>query len=234
MQLAGQKRDYFGKKTKYLKAERKIPAVVFGKNMESLPITIDQIDFIKTFESAGETSIIDLTVGKENIPVLVKDVQLHHIDSKPIHVGFYKVNLKEKINAQIPVEVINEEENELIRKKEALVLVLLNEIEVEALPGDLPEKFIVDATKLPDMDAVLTIAELDYDKEKIEITGAEEEEIVAKLDYAQMLEEEEEEELTEEEVMAALEATEEKDDEEEGEEGQEAKEKPQPEESSEE
>lgn len=214
MQLNGQQRELFGKKTKYLREERKLPAVIFGKGLASISITIDYNEFVKVFEEAGETNVIDIKVENESHPVLVKSIDVHHISGTPTHVGFYKVNLKEKINANIPVEVINEEENELVDTGEALVLLLLDEIEVEALPTDLPEKFIVDATKLPDMDSVITINDLEgYDKEKVEIT-VDPEEIVAKLDYAQMAEEEEEEEMTEEEAMEALEATKEKDDDE--------------------
>jgi len=211
MQLVGQKRKLFGKKTKYLKYEKKLPAVIFGKGLDSISITIDFIDFVKIYDAAGETSVVDIVVDKDKYPTLIKELQVHHITSEPIHVGFYKVDLKEKISANIPVEVINEEENPLVKNGEALVLVLMNEVEVEALPTDLPDKFVLDALKLENMDSIITIADLDYDKEKVEIVESEPEEIVVKLDHAQMLEEEEEpEEVDEAEAMADIEASEEK------------------------
>jgi large subunit ribosomal protein L25 len=193
-----------------------IPAVIFGKGLDSLSISVDYANFTDTFSKAGETSVIDLVVDGKTHPVLVKEIQEHHISSEPIHVGFYQVNLKEKTRANIPVEIINEQENELIRSGEAIVLLILDEIEVEALPTDFPEKFIVDASRLPEIDSVLTIADLDFDREKVEVVGLETDEVLAKLDYAQMLEEEEEEEISEEEAMAEIEATEEKSEEEEG------------------
>jgi large subunit ribosomal protein L25 len=224
MELVGQKREILGKKTKFLREDRLLPAVIFGKGLESLSITIKYNDFVKVFKEAGETSVFDILVDGKKHPVLVKDVQVHHVTSKPIHVGFYEVNLTEKLNANIPVEVINEEENTLVKNGEAIILVLLNEIEVEALPTDLPENFTIDAIKLADMDSTVLVSDLEYNKEKVEIVGIEPEEIVVKLDYAQMLEEEEEEEIDEAEALAGIEATEEKEPEEE-EEGQE-KEKP--------
>jgi len=211
MQLTGQKREILGKKVKHLRDERLLPAVIFGKGLESLSITVNYIDYIKVFEKHGETSVFDIVVDGKKHPVLIKEVQDHHITGDPIHVGFYEVDLTEKINANIPIEVINEEENELVKAGEALVLTLFNEIEVEALPNDLPEKFVVDALGLVDMDSVITIADLEYDREKVEITAVEAEEIVAKLDYAQMAEEEEEEEEVDEaDAIAGIEATEEK------------------------
>jgi len=215
MELVGQKRTVLGKKTKELRSERLLPAVIFGKGLESLPITIGHNEFSKVYKASGETSIIDIVVDKKSHPVLVKDVQLHHLTSQPIHVGFYEVNLKEKLNANIPVEVVNEDKNALIKGGEALILVLLNEIEVEALPMDLPDKFLVDAAKMVTMESVITMKDLEYDKEKVEIVDYDPEEIVAKLDFAQMLEEEEAA-VDEAAAVAGIEATAEKEPEEEG------------------
>lgn len=213
MELIGEKRTTFGKKTKSLRADRKLPAVIFGKGLESLPISINHLDFVKVLAEAGETNVIDIKIDSVSHPVLIKEVHNHHISDSPMHVGFYQVDLKTKTSANIPVEVINEDKNELVKSGEALVLTLLNEIEVEALPTDLPNKFIIDAEKLINMDVNITLADLDYDRSKVEIIIAEDEElediIVAKLDYAVMAEEPEEI-VTEEEAMENLEATGEK------------------------
>lgn len=210
MELKAEKREIFGKKNKYLRDEKLLPGVIFGKGLESISIVVDYIDFVKTFKEVGETTVFDIVIGNEKHPVLVKEMQLHHLTSKPIHVGFYKVNLKEKITANIPIEIINEEENALLKKGEAIVLLLLTEIEVEALPTDLPEKFTVDALKLLEIGDVTTVEDLEFNKEKVEIVGLEPDEVISKLDYAQMLEEEEEEEVDEAEAIAGIEATEEK------------------------
>ena len=224
MQLNGQKREQLGKKADLVRQEGLIPAVIFGKGLDSLSISVSYNDFTDVFAKAGETSVIDLVVDGKKHPVLVKEIQEHHITSEPIHIGFYEVDLKQKTRANIPVEIINEQQNDLIRSGEAIVLLILDEIEVEALPTDFPEKFVVDASALPEIDSVLTIADLDFDKQKVEVVDLEPEEVLAKLDYAQMLEEEEEEEITEEEAMAEIEATEEKAESEEGEEGEEPQE----------
>lgn len=217
MQLTGQKRQHLGKKAQILREDNLLPGVIFGKDLESLPITVNYNDFVNVFKEVGETNVLDLMIDGKKHPVLVKDIHFHHITYKPIHVGFYQVNLKEKTRANIPVEVVNEEKNPLVKSEEAIVLVLLNEIKVEALPTDLPNRFVVDALELPDMDSAVLISDLDYDKEKVEVVDLDPDEIVVKLDYAQMLEEEEEEEIDEAEAIADIEATEEK---EEGEEGE--------------
>lgn len=220
MQLIGEKREIIGKKAQTLRDNNLLPGVIFGKGLESIPITVNYNDFVKVFKQAGETSVIDLMIDGEKHPVLVKEMDSHHVTSKPIHIGFYEVDLTQKTRANIPVEIINEEQNPLVKSDEGIVLLLLNEVEVEALPTDLPEKFVVDVSGLEDMDSAITISELGYDRDKVEIMDLEPDEIVVKMDYAQMLEEEEEEEeIDEAEAIAGIEATEEKD-EEEGEEGE--------------
>ncbi|MBP7927649.1 50S ribosomal protein L25 [Patescibacteria group bacterium] len=217
MQLTGQKRVLTGKKSASLRAERFIPAVIFGKGLESTSVTVGYNEFTKMFAQTGETSVFDLIIEGKKHPVLVKEIQYHHINNQPIHVSFYQVNLKEKLKAAVPVELINEAENPLVKAGEALILVLHNEVEVEALPNDLPHKFVIDALKLVDMDTDIKASNLDYDRSKVELTDLKEDDVIAKLDYA-VMQEAAVEEKTEEELMNAVEATKEKvaEDEEEG------------------
>ena len=209
MQINAQKREELGKKTKKLRQDRKVPAVVFGKGIESVAITIDLNEFIKVFNEAGETNLIDLAINGDTRKVLVKEVQVHPVNSSVLHVNFHEVKLDEKITAQIPVEILGEEENPVIKSGEGLALVILNEVEIEAFPTDLIDSFEVDVSGLAEIDAFLTVADLNYDKSKIEITGHEEDDLVVKIDHAVSLEEEEEE-LTEEELLESVEVTGEK------------------------
>ncbi len=206
MELIAQQRQAFGKKTKALRRARLLPAVVFGKDVENLAVTVGAHDFAKVYAEAGETNLITLKVDTKDHNVLVKDVQYHPVTSSLLHVGFYEVDLTKKIRAEIPVEVIGEETNELIKSGEALPLVLINEITVEALPAELPNEFVVDVSGLVEVGAGITIAQLNYDRDKVEIIGHETDELVVKLDYA-LQEETEEAEVSEQEALEKLEAT---------------------------
>ena len=115
----------------------------------------------------------------------------------------------------------------LVKSGEGMLLTLLSEIEVEALPADLPSSFEIDASHLKEIGEGITIAELKFDKEKVEIVDKEPEEFVVRIDYAEMEEEPEEEaELTEEELIEGIEATEEKEESEEEDTQEEKKEQP--------
>ncbi len=216
MQLIAEQRTTFGKNLNKLRNAHKIPGVIFGKNVDSTPVSVDRNAFIKTFRQSGETSLVDLKLGSDISKVLIKEVQFHPVTSEVLHVNFHKVNLKEKIEANIPVEMIGDETNALVKSGEAVPLLILNEITIEALPTDLLDKFTIDISGLKEVGDSITIADLKYDKSKIELVDYEETDIIAKLDYP-MTEEEDEGEISEEDAIAAIEASEEsKEDEDEG------------------
>src|SRR3989338_22679 len=210
MEIIAEKRNQLGKQSKKLRLDRKLPAVVFSKGVESLPLTVDFNQFVKVFSEAGETTLVDLKHGSSSEKVLIKDLQLDPVTGNPIHVSFQKVNLKKKITADIPVEVVGEETNELVKSGEGLILQLLNEITVEALPTDLPRKFEVDVSKITEVGVGLKISDLEYDRDKVELVDHEHDELVVKIDKAEMEEEVEEgAPVTEAELVAGVEGTEE-------------------------
>ena len=181
---------------------------MFGKDMESVPLTIDTIAFQKVYSEVGETALVDLKYEDGDEKVLIKEVQVHPVTGNPLHAGFYKVNLKEKITAEIPVEVVGEENNPLIKSGSGILLMIMNTVEVECLPSDLPQNFEVDVAHLEEIGDGITISELKYDKDKIELMGEfEDDELILKITYAEM--EEEEEEVDEAAAIEGMEATEE-------------------------
>lgn len=211
MQLTANKRTKLGKKTKNLRKQRILPAVVFGVGIDSVPISVPMTDFERVYREAGETNLVDLDLDGDSFKILIQEVQKHPVDNSLLHVNLFKVKLDQKITANIPVEITGDQENELVKSGEALVLQIINEIEIEALPTDLPDAFTVDVTALAEIGDGITVDQLNYDKSKVELVGVETDDLVVKLDYA-VTEEEEEEELTEEEMLEQLDVTGEADD----------------------
>ena len=211
MQINAQTRREFGKKNKPLRKQNNLPGVVMEKAKPSLPVVLNFAEFTKVYKEAGETSLIDFALEGTNFKVLISEVQLHPVSLKPIHAVFRKVDLKEKLTAQVPVEIINEELNPLIKAGEAMMLKLLDEIAVEALPGDLPKEFVIDAAKLVNIGDEVKIGDLEYSRSKVEISEYDADEPVAKLDKVEEMKVEEEvaPAITEEEALAKVTATEE-------------------------
>ncbi|OGE43895.1 hypothetical protein A3B45_02600 [Candidatus Daviesbacteria bacterium RIFCSPLOWO2_01_FULL_39_12] len=180
LSLLAEERTILGKKVKKLRRDGKLPGHVFGKGVDGEAVTVDSKDFLKTFHQAGETGLIELKIGKEKVrPVLVRDVQHDPLTDKPIHIDFYQVNLSEKVKVSVPLVLVGEQP-ESVHLGETIVLQTLNEVEVEALPTDLVEKIEVDINPLKQIDDAITVAQLNYDRDKLTI-HADEEEVVVKL-----------------------------------------------------
>lgn len=165
--LTAQPRSVKGRKVSKLREEGIIPANIFAKNTESRAIEINRDIFNRVYQKAGETTLIELIVGEEKTPVLISNVQYNPLTNEHIHVDFHAVNLKEKVTATVPVELVGESPTE--KSGLGTVVLQLDEIEVEALPMDLPEKFEIDATLLTEVDQTIFVKDLKVDSSKVEI-----------------------------------------------------------------
>lgn len=189
--------------SKNLKVIRQDTAVanIYGPNMESIPVQMNYKDFDALYNQVGESTVAYLRMDKKEYPVLIEEVQRHPVTDLPIHVSFRVVNLKEKISAAIPVEVIGE-----IDIPEAVLVMVKDEIEVEALPTDLPEKFEIDVAGLTQVGQSFTLADLNYDRSKVTLVLDEGEEETSPVVLIQEVKEEvEEEEPVETEIIGETE-----------------------------
>ena len=156
--LTAEVRTLVGRKVKNLRKTGKLPASLYGKHIKSESLVVSEELFTDVYDKAGETGLIELHVGSEVKPVLVHTVQIDPVSSALLHVEFYQVNLKEKVKAKVPVEQVGE--SPAIAEKLGVLLTLLDEIEVEALPADLPEKIEVDISSLTAVDQEIRVSNL--------------------------------------------------------------------------
>lgn len=170
--LAAQKRSVLGRKVKQLRKEGIIPAHVFGHKVKTVHVQVKAGEFHKVFEKAGETGIINLSVDSEKRPVLVRNLQIHPVTDEPLHIDFYQVNLTEKVKVNVPLEIVGEAP--AVEKKIGLLLTPVSEVEIEALPADLPENIEVDITKLSEIGSEIKVKDLKVDRSKVEVLTDEE------------------------------------------------------------
>ncbi len=142
-----------------LRRQGRLPAVVYGHKVDSLPVVVDGREFIKAFQKVGRTQLLDLHIGDE-LPrkALIREVQRSPRDGDLLHIDFYQVNLLEKIESEIPLEF--EGEIELVAKGEADLLQALHQLKVECLPTDLPPSIAVDVTGLKEIGDELRVKDL--------------------------------------------------------------------------
>jgi len=170
--LEAQIRKVTGRKVKALRKEGLVPANIYGKKIKSQAVQLKALDFKKAYQEAGETGLISLKIqgqkGKgEDRAVLVSNVQLDPLSDSPIHVDFRQVDLKEKVTASVPVMLVGESPAE--KGGIGTVVQYIDQIEVEALPGDLPEKFEIDASELSGVDQAVFVKDIKHDKAKVEV-----------------------------------------------------------------
>jgi large subunit ribosomal protein L25 len=149
--LRAEPRTLLGKQVRKLRKQGIIPGNIYGKSVKSTSVSIPMADFKKVYEETGETGLIEVTIqgAKEPHHVLVHHVQIHPVDSYFIHVDFHEVALKEKIQVAVPITFTGE--SPAAAQKKGVLITLLNELTVEALPMDLPEEIIVDLSTLKEV-----------------------------------------------------------------------------------
>jgi large subunit ribosomal protein L25 len=196
--LSAEPRTVLGKKVKQLRRDGLLPATVYGHKVDTQPVAVALVEFASTYKQAGETGLIDLQISGESSarPVLIHDMLEDPVTAKILHIDFYQVNLKEKLIATVPLEFVGE--SEVVKNNEGILLELLQEIEVECLPTDIPSSVEVNVSTLTEVDQGITAGELSL-PEGVELK-TDSEEMVCKVDEAKMSEEEIEEESTEESV----------------------------------
>lgn len=155
--LKVEKREVLGKKIKKLRRDGILPANIYGKDIKSASIQVPYSDFNKVFKEAGETGVVDVTLGGTAIPTLIHNI---HKDSfgNVLHADFFKVNLKEKVKATIPLNFVGEPK--AVTDKIGLLMPIHSEVEIEALPTELPESFEVNVENLAEIDQQLTVGDI--------------------------------------------------------------------------
>lgn len=196
--LKVKKRDITGRKVKNLRSQGIIPAIIYGREVDSLNVKIDLHEVNEIFKRAGETSLVDIKVEseKKKRPVLLKNLQYHPVKDNLIHLDLHQVDLSQKVTAEVPVELAGK--SPAAESGEGVLVRLVDQLEVEALPTELPEKFVVDVSGLEKVDDAVTIADLEDISKEVEIK-VEKSQILAKVEP--LLEEIEEPVTPEEELL---------------------------------
>lgn len=193
-------------KPKQLRRDGLIPANVFGLSKPSESIFFPANAFRKLYEEVGDTGLLYVKIedAKEQ-PVLVEEVDYESVGTRMNHVSLKRVNLSVAVTADIPIELVGE--NDI---RETIVTQVKQDVEVEALPQNLPEKFEIDISTLTEVGQTITLADLKFDTSKISLVLAEGVEPESEtLVVLQQVAEEVEEEVTEESEGTEAESTEE-------------------------
>ncbi|MFA4890570.1 MAG: 50S ribosomal protein L25 [Candidatus Paceibacterota bacterium] len=161
LQLKTESRNVFGKKLKSNRAEGKLPAVLYGKGIETSPLFVSLKDFKKIWKDAGESTIINLENENDKKPVgvIIHEVSVDPVKDALLHVDFYKVEMNKPIRAA--VSLVFEGVSPAIKELGGVLVKVLREIEIEALPKNLPHEIKVDISKLTELGSQIAVGDLE-------------------------------------------------------------------------
>ncbi|MDA1337163.1 MAG: 50S ribosomal protein L25 [bacterium] len=185
IQLAAQKREVTGKKVEALRKEGFIPAVLYGPGSDPVVLSVAKKEFDVAYKEVGESSLISLGVAKENKLVLIRGVQHHPLSDFAIHIDFYQPKLDEKIKIMVPVHL--DGEADAVKSFEGTLIQNIHEVEVSALPQDLPSEITVDVSVLKTLEDRILVSDLPVHA-KVEILS-DPEWIVAQVVHEEIVEE---------------------------------------------
>ena len=176
--LAATTREITGKKVAHLRRDGRLPAVVFGRGLDSDNVSVDAHEFEVLRRHAGPNTLIDLTVdGGKKTPILVHDVQLHVITRRPLHADLYVVRMTEELTVDVPL--VAEGMSEAVDNLGGTVLHLIENVRVRALPDHLPQSIHYSIDGLRTFDDLVHVSDLAIPEDATLLTDPTE--IVAKV-----------------------------------------------------
>ena len=165
--VQAEEREQLGKgANRRLRAQGKLPAVLYGHGVESVAVSVElrDVDHILRSET-GHNTIFKLALGKSSNDVLIKDYQLDPIQGTLVHADFQTVAMDEKMTFMVPIQL---QGTSLGVVAGGVMDLVLREIELECFPADVPDHILVDVTDLEIGDAIRVEA-LHFDKSKAEL-----------------------------------------------------------------
>ncbi len=157
--LALEAREVHGKKVKNLRRDGIIPAVVYGAGIDAKNAQVPELVFSKAYRRAGRHTPVMLTLGGKKHIAMIKDVDVSPVTHRTLHVSFHVVKATDPVVAEVPIRLMGEGES-LAEKEGLVILQALEEIEVRALPMDLPEALEVSILNLKEAGERVTVADI--------------------------------------------------------------------------
>jgi large subunit ribosomal protein L25 len=187
LKLKASKRTIQGRHVRKLRTEGVVPGVVYGHRSDSEAVVLDGAEFRRVYAKAGRTHLVDLELdGGRAQKVLIKEVQIHPRFDGPQHVDLFRIDLKEKLQIDVPITIVGESP-EPVKRGEADLLISLHAIRVECLPGDIPEAIEVDVSGLENIDDAVRVHDIHLAEGVTVMTGGDE--MIVKVQAHRVVEE---------------------------------------------
>jgi large subunit ribosomal protein L25 len=163
-------RKELGKAVKALRRDGIVPANIYERGKPSQAVSGNFLEISKVYGAAGKHHPVELTVDGKKHLAMIKDVDIDPVRNTVRHIAFHAVNKNETVEAEVPVRIDGEIPAERLS---LMVLHTLDTVEVEALPGNLPDELTVDGTKLVEIGDKLSVSDIIAPKDVVILTDPE-------------------------------------------------------------
>jgi large subunit ribosomal protein L25 len=188
VKLKVEKRDEVGKKsTKALRREDKVPAVVYSREVDAIPIAIDKGDLYTAMTSGAR--VLDLKIGRKKQPVIYRDIQHHPVTEEILHIDFLGIVEGQAVETRVGIELVGIPVG--VKEGGGILEQILWDVGIRTLPMNIPEVLQIDVVDM-EMGDSIQVGDLSF--EDIEILEAEDRAVATVVAPTTLVVEEEDEE----------------------------------------
>lgn len=133
-----------------------IPAVIYGYNLDSTPISISEKEFRKSIQKNGQNGVFSMELDGKKVNVVVSEIQQCSMKDEVNHIDFLAINMSEAIEAEVPIKLVGES----VGISVGGILMQPNlDVKIKVKPADIPEAIEVDITELK-IGETITVADI--------------------------------------------------------------------------
>ena len=156
--LKATKREALGRKVGALRRAGKLPAVLYGHGVKSTPIMLDAREATLRLSHLTTSSLVMVDLDGKEYPALVREKQKDYIKNRLLHLDFQVISMTEKITTKVGIELTGTAP--AVKAFNAVIITVLNELEVECMPQDLPERVVLDISGLSEIGAGIHVRDV--------------------------------------------------------------------------
>ena len=164
--LKATKREVLGRKVGALRRAGKLPAVLYGHGIESTPVTLEAHEAALKLSHVTSSSLMMIDLDGTEYPALVREKQRDYLKNRLLHVDFQVISMTEKVTTKVGIELTGTAP--AVKEFSAVIVTVINELEVECMPQDLPARVVIDISGLTDVGSGIHVRDI-FISDKVKI-----------------------------------------------------------------
>jgi large subunit ribosomal protein L25 len=156
--LKATKREALGRQVGALRRAGKLPAVLYGHGIKSTPIMLDAHEATLRLSHLTSSSLVMVDLDGTEYPALVREKQRDYLKNRLLHLDFQVISMTEKVTTKVGIELTGTAP--AVKAFNAVIITVLNELEVECMPQDLPARVVIDISGLTEVGAGIHVRDV--------------------------------------------------------------------------